>query len=152
MTEMIVNSLLGGGAVSLVFNLLTMRWRVRKEREESWHEALVNVESATDILLENIVEPLKSELNDTKREMADTKVALQRLRRAINMAHQCRYSPDCPVLQRMWDHAPGRASLRRTGRDEGGLRGTLAGGDGTDSHAPGGAEGVARRGRGGTAE
>ena len=145
MTEMIVNSLLGGGAVSLLFNLLTLRWRVGKAREESRHEALVNVESATGILLENIVEPLKNELNDTKREMANTKVELQRLRRAIHVAHQCRYSPDCPVLQRMWD-ATQVHTLRTGGRTAGGVCGTVAGGEGTDSAADDGVADFARRG------
>ena len=45
---------------------------------------------------------IRSLLNDPKHEMEITKVEVQRLRRAIHVAHQCRYSPDCPVLQRMW--------------------------------------------------
>lgn len=143
MTEILMNSLLGGGAVSLLFSVLTLRWRVRKEREESRKLGLINAESATDILLENIVEPLKKELNETKREMEITKVELQRLRRAIYMAHRCRYSPDCPVLQRMWDNEKGGRTAGTGRADDGTLRGTSAGSDRTDCSADRGAEGSA---------
>ena len=152
MTEMIVNSLLGGGLVSLLFNLLSLRWRVGKEREESRRLGLINAESATDLLLQNIVEPLKNELNETKREMADTKVELQRLRKAIHVAHRCRYSPDCPVLHRMWNPGPAVGATPLAGNEDGSPRATFAGGDGPDCPADGRTARPARRGGGGAAQ
>lgn len=144
MTEMIVNSLLGGGIVSVVFSVLSLRWRVRKEREESRRLGLINAETATDLLLENIVEPLKRELNDTKREMAHTKVELQRLRRAIQVAHHCRYSPDCPVLHRMWERTEGVDGGHCGTAADGDLCRTAAGGADGNSAADGAAEELAR--------
>ena len=54
------------------------------------------MDKATHILIENIVEPLKKELNATRREMA-------RLRKAIDGANDCEYRSDCPVLYELRD-------------------------------------------------
>ena len=62
-----------------------------------------NAEHATRILIENIVEPLKEELNATRKDLQATKRDMARLRKAIGAANSCRHSDDCPVLFGMRD-------------------------------------------------
>jgi hypothetical protein len=118
----IIELVLGGGLVATLAGLVTMRSSVRKARAEADSaraEAdkakaeiegvqLTNAENATRILNENIVKPLKKELNETrnyleaaKRETAKSTREMARLRKAIDAANSCHYSDDCPVLERM---------------------------------------------------
>ena len=75
---------------------------------------LDNSEKATEILMNNIVEPLKEELYETRKEMA-------LLRDAIRDAKHCRYALDCPVLHRLREHKEGgradHSPLRRADDD-----------------------------------
>ena len=57
-----------------------------------------NVDKATRILIENIVEPLKEELNATRKDLQANKREMARLRKAIDTANSCRHHDDCPVL------------------------------------------------------
>lgn len=114
----ILNILLGGGVVALIVAVATMRATVRKanaDAEKAKAEAetvhITNTENATRILVENIVKPLKEELNATrtdlqatKKEMASTKREMARLRKAVEAASGCRHSDGCPVLARLRDH------------------------------------------------
>ena len=117
---------------------------------------ITNTEQATRILVENIVEPLKQELNETRKDLGSTKREMARLRKAIDDANSCRYSAECPVLDRMRntpkerDGGKGRASIgkhphgqrdspgyrqrKRTGRNpDGASEGADVGGDVDDS-------------------
>ena len=117
----ILNILLGGGLLALVVGVITLKATVRKanadaERAKADAESvrITNTENATRILVENIVKPLKEELNATredlratKREMASTKREMQRLRKAVEAASVCPHSDDiggCPVLHRLRDN------------------------------------------------
>ena len=114
----ILNILLGGGALALVVGVITLKATVRKanaEAERAKADAegvrITNTENATRILVENIVKPLKEELNATredlqatKREMASTKREMQRLRKAVESASNCRHSDGCPVLLKLRDN------------------------------------------------
>lgn len=114
----ILNILLGGGVAALVVALATMRATVRKanaEAEKARADAetvrITNTENATRILMENIVKPLKEELNATrtdlqatKKEMASTKREMARLRKAVEAASGCRHSDYCPVLFKLRDN------------------------------------------------
>lgn len=121
----ILNILLGGGLVALVVALATMKATVRKanadaekakadaEKARADAEAvrITNTENATRILMENIVKPLKEELNATrtdlqatKKEMASTKREMARLRKAVEAASGCRHADYCPVLFKLRDN------------------------------------------------
>ena len=88
--------------------LLTMRATVNKAKAEATRaeaEAetvrMDNTEHATRILVENIVKPLKDELEETRRYLEAAKREMARFRKAIDTANSCRHSDDCPVLARM---------------------------------------------------
>lgn len=114
----ILNILLGGGLVALVVAVATMKAAVRKanaDAEKAGADAetvhITNTENATRILVENIVKPLKEELNATrtdlqatKKEMASTKREMARLRKAVEAAGSCRHADYCPVLFKLRDN------------------------------------------------
>lgn len=118
----ILNILLGGGFLALMVNVITLKATVRKANSdaekakadaESVH--ITNTENATRILVENIVKPLKEELNATReklsaaerlmasiqKELASTKRALSRLSRAVESANNCPHADDCIVLHKL---------------------------------------------------
>lgn len=97
----VLNIVLSGGLVGLLTFLLTWRSQARKARAEADTVNITNTEQATRILVENIVEPLKQELNATRRDLSATKREMARLRKAIDDANSCKYSASCPVLRRM---------------------------------------------------
>lgn len=114
----ILNIIFGGGLVALIVALFTMKATVRKanaDAEKAKAEAetvrITNTENATRILVENIVKPLKEELNATrtdlqatKKEMASTKREMARLRKAVEAATGCRHADYCPVLFKLRDN------------------------------------------------
>lgn len=100
-TSVLLNWIFGGGLLAALTALVTLGPTVRKakadaERAKADAETvrIDNTEHATRILIDNIVEPLKKELNATRREMA-------RLRKAIDGANDCRHRADCPVLHEL---------------------------------------------------
>lgn len=111
----ILNILLGTGLMGLVVAVATMKATVRKanaDAEKAKADAetvrITNTENATRILVENIVKPLKEELNATrtdlqatKKEMASTKREMARLRKAVEAASACPHSDGCPVLYKL---------------------------------------------------
>ena len=114
----ILNILLGTGIVGLVVAVATKKATVRKanaDAEKAKADAetvrITNTENATRILVENIVKPLKEELNATredlqatKKEMASTKREMARLRKAVEAATGCRHADYCPVLFKLRDN------------------------------------------------
>ena len=104
----ILNVILGGSLVGAIISIVTIRSALKKARAEA-EKALAesdtvkitNTEQATRILIKNIVEPLKLELNETRKDLNSTKREMARLRKAIDDANSCKYSADCPVLKRM---------------------------------------------------
>lgn len=114
----ILNILLGGGLLALVVGVITLKATVRKANADAEHAKadaesvrITNTENATRILVENIVKPLKEELNATrtdlqatKREMASTKREMARLRKAVEAATGCPHSDGCPVLRKLRDN------------------------------------------------
>ena len=100
-----INLVLGGGLVATIAAIITLKSTVRKakaEAEKATAEAetvrIDNTEKATRILIENIVNPLKEELNETRKDLNATKREMARLRKAIDTANSCRHHDDCPVL------------------------------------------------------
>lgn len=113
----ILNFVLGGSLLATVVGIVTLRATVRKanaEAEKAKADAetvrIDNAEHATRILVDNIVEPLKDELNATRKDLQATKREMARLRKAIDTANSCKHHDDCPVLA-------GCASTRKTARE-----------------------------------
>lgn len=94
----ILNLVLGGGLATALTALITIRPTVRKANAAAETVRIDNVDKATHILIENIVEPLKDELNATRKDLQATKREMARLRKAIDTANSCRHHDDCPVL------------------------------------------------------
>ena len=139
----ILNIILGSGFLALVIGVITLKAAVRKANAEATQaqaeakkaeaEAegvrITNTENATRILVENIVKPLKEELNATredlqatKREMASTKREMQRLRKAVESASNCPHSDGCPVLRRLRDNPKDSDGADSDGTDQSDLR------------------------------
>ena len=104
----ILNVILGGSLAGAIISIVTIRAALKKakaEAEKALAESdtvkITNTEQATRILIQNIVEPLKEELNETRKDLNATKREMARLRKAIDDANSCRYSNSCPVLKRM---------------------------------------------------
>lgn len=120
----ILNVVLGGSLVGAVISIVTIRSALKKARAEA-EKALAesdtvkitNTENATRILIENIVDPLKQELNETRKELCALKREVARFRKAVDSANSCRYSDECPVLERMRDTPKERNGERGTDVD-----------------------------------
>lgn len=157
----ILNILLGGGFLALTVGIITLKATVRKanaDAEKAKADAesvhITNTENATRILVENIVKPLKEELNATredlqatKKEMASTKREMARLRKAVEAASGCPHSDGCPVLRKLRDNqkdtdgtdsdsADGREARYRN-IDKADTQGESADESGTDKHIRG---------------
>ncbi|MCH5235546.1 MAG: hypothetical protein J1E16_09640 [Muribaculaceae bacterium] len=114
----ILNIVLGGSMIGLVVSLLTMKATIRKahaEAERAKAEAekakadaetvhITNAENATRILVENIVKPLKEELNATRKDLQATKREMARLRKAVEAVSDCPHSDNCPVRYKLLDN------------------------------------------------
>ena len=99
-----LNWILGGGLLVTVVGLVTLKATVRKANAEAESVRIDNTEQATRILIDNIVEPLKEELNATRKDLQATKREMARLRKAIDTANSCKHHDDCPVLRGMREH------------------------------------------------
>ena len=101
----LLNIVLGVGLVGTILAIAQLQSTLRKAGAEAGKaeaEAesvrLENAEHATRILMENIVKPLKDELNETRRQIESLKRSILRLRKTIDEANGCRYRDGCPVL------------------------------------------------------
>ena len=120
----ILNFVLGGSLLATVVGIVTLRATVRKanaEAEKAKADAetvrIDNAEHATRILVDNIVEPLKDELNATRKDLQATKREMARLRKAIDTANSCKHHDDCPVLRGVRDHPKDSAGNGTDGND-----------------------------------
>ena len=107
----ILNFVLGGSLLATVIGIVTLKATVRKanaEAEKAKADAetvrIDNAEHATRVLVDNIVEPLKDELNATRKDLMATKREMARLRKAIDTANSCKHHDDCPVLRGVREH------------------------------------------------
>ena len=92
----VMNLVLGGGLVATIIAIITLKSTVR--------EARAKAEKAT-AEAENIVEPLKEELNENRKALQATRREMARLRKAIDTANSCRHHDDCPVLYGMREYS-----------------------------------------------
>ena len=110
--------------MATMIGFVTLRATVRKanaEAEKAKADAetvrIDNAEHATRILVDNIVEPLKDELNATRKDLQATKREMARLRKAIDTANSCKHHDDCPVLRGVRDHPKDSAGNGTDGND-----------------------------------
>lgn len=71
-----------------------LRAQVEASKADTRGDELANVKEAMSILMEQVVEPLKKEINAIRKELA-------RLRRAVEKANRCPFADHadaCPVL------------------------------------------------------
>lgn len=145
----ILNILLSGGLVGTVAAIGSLRATVRKAKAEaSKAEAdaetvrVDNADHATRLLVENIVKPLKDELNATRKDLQATKREMARLRKSIDSANSCKHRDECPVLYGLREQPKERDAA---GRDAGGTPGQhrardKAGDDGSGTEVGGDAD------------
>lgn len=67
-----------------------LKAEVRASQVNTRGSELDNVQKAMRILMDEIVEPLKQEINAIRKELG-------KLRRAVEKANGCRFAADCPV-------------------------------------------------------
>ena len=67
-----------------------LKTEVQAAKTNTRGDELENVKTAMDILMEQVVEPLKREMNGIRRE-------LSRLRKAVELANNCPHRDHCPV-------------------------------------------------------
>ena len=122
----ILNFVLGGTLLATVIGIVTLKAKVKQanaEAEKAQAEAetvrIDNTEHATRILIENIVEPLKEELNGTRKDLQATKREMARLRKAIDTANSCKHHDDCPVLRGVREHPKDSAGNGTDGNGNG---------------------------------
>lgn len=79
---------------------------------------LDNVQKAMQILMDDIVEPLKQEINAIRKELA-------KLRRVVEKANNCRFSANCPVRDELQksdkngeEYRPRQPAKRKTIRSD----------------------------------
>ena len=115
--------------MATVIGIVTLKATVRKanaEAEKAKADAetvrIDNAEHATRILVDNIVEPLKDELDGTRKDLMATKREMARLRKAIDRANSCKHHDGCPVLNGMREHPKDDSGneLEGSGVDDGG--------------------------------
>ena len=107
----IINFVLGGTLLATVIGIMTLKAKVKQANAaEAETVRIDNAEHATRILVNNIVEPLKDELNATRKDLQATKREMARLRKAIDTANSCKHHDDCPVLRGMREHPKDNAT------------------------------------------
>lgn len=164
----LLNWIFGTGLVGTLLGILSLRSELKKavaEARKAEAEAdtvkITNTEQATRILVQNIVEPLRQELNETRKELKrenanlrneieEGKLENSKLRRiisrlclAIEAIQSCNYRHQCPVSAELQKSGDGSGSADSTvpsgGADPyprgGGRRQRSAGGK--VSHRPG---------------
>lgn len=144
-TSEILNIVLGSGLVATIVAIVTLKATVRKanaEAEKAVADAetvrVDNAEHATRVLVDNIVKPLKEELNETRKYLEAAKREMARLRKAIDTANSCKHHDDCPVLYGLREQSKERG---REHRDGGGGAKGQRGGRGAEADGGGSAEG-----------
>ena len=120
----ILNVIFGTGLLATIVGLLSIRSELKKARaeaEKAMAEAdtvkITNTENATRILIENIVEPLREELDATRRDLNATKREMARFRKAVEAIPLCPYHAGCPVLDELQDVADS-GSPRKDGQHQ----------------------------------
>ena len=91
---------------------------VRAAQVNTRGSELDNVQKAMQILMDEIVEPLKQEINAIRKELG-------KLRRAVEKANNCRFATNCPVRDELQksdktgeEYRPRQPARRKTIRSD----------------------------------
>ncbi len=85
--------LVTGGAVTIV----TLRAQRKSANEKAKAAELDNDEKAVQIVMSYVVEPLKKEINELRKDV-------RRLNRAIDKIAECPHAADCPIKRELQDN------------------------------------------------
>lgn len=95
-----------------------LKAEVREAQVNTRGSELDNVQKAMQILMDEIVEPLKQEINAIRKELG-------KLRRAVEKANNCRFIANCPVRSELQkpekigeNHLPRQPARRKTIRSD----------------------------------
>jgi uncharacterized protein (DUF3084 family) len=117
MTETIVTALLttlGAGITALFMRkkhnaeVEQLQTQIEISKTDVRTHELENVDKGMEILMKQVVEPLKKDLNEVRKELDEVRKELIRLRKAISKINNCPHSAHCPVrdeLQRSQEPA-----------------------------------------------
>jgi len=89
-------TILVGGAVTVITAVVTALLTRRKYTTETRRTELDNVRQGNDILMQQIVEPLKNELKSLRND-------LKRFRKAIEKIPGCSLADECPVSRELFN-------------------------------------------------
>lgn len=73
-----------------------LKSQVNASKADTRGDELENVKKGNDILMEQVVTPLKKEINDIRKE-------LRLLRKAVEKANTCPHADACPVRNELQD-------------------------------------------------
>ena len=73
-----------------------LREELKQMNSATVNQELDNVRKSVSILMTDIVEPLKKQLSDLRKEVGG-------LRRAVEKSKSCKYLSDCPVVRGLQD-------------------------------------------------
>lgn len=95
-----------------------LKAEVREAQVNTRGSELDNVQKAMQILMDEIVEPLKLEINAIRKELG-------KLRRAVEKSNSCRFATNCPVRDELQkpekigeNHLPRQPARRKTIRSD----------------------------------
>lgn len=95
-----------------------LKVEVRAAQVNTRSSELDNVQKAMRILMDQIVEPLKQEVNAVRKELG-------KFRRVVEKSNNCRYAADCPVRDELQksdkateDYRPGQPARRKAVRPD----------------------------------
>jgi hypothetical protein len=84
--------------------LESLRAQVEASKTDTRGDELKNVKDGMSILMEQVVEPLKKEINAVRKELA-------RLRRAVEKVNNCPHAAACPVRDELQKSEAGEAPV-----------------------------------------
>jgi hypothetical protein len=142
----IVTLLCSGGFAACLVGILSIRSQLRqqaaaadKAEAETDSVRITNTESATRVLSESIINPLRDELNATRKELAALSRVVKKLKEAIDRADACPHRIDCPVMAgvREQEKNDGASGGTNGGLSGSGENGTLGGDNDQAAHRGG---------------
>lgn len=98
--HLVVDVLLSGGVlvslVTLRSTLVKSKSEARKSKSEADQAGVETEEKASKLIMQYIVEPLKTEINGLRKDV-------RRLNRAIDKVKDCKFNDNCPVRRELQD-------------------------------------------------
>lgn len=96
--RIVLEVVLGGG---FIVTVATIKATKKKSRAEALQAEMELGKSYVAEFTQNIVEPLKTEVSELKKDINGLKRELARLRKAINKTNNCEWVDSCPVVREL---------------------------------------------------